>query len=604
MSMCKSSGTVSPEWDINDNNIPKVTSYDSFQEWSDGHCRYVYRPDCEEARRHGSGWAMRNTNNHNVHILKKSCLGVLVCSARCTLDSGEKVHLRPAICDKARKKQQGKPCPNRKCSGRLEVLACRGHCGYPVTHFWRHTEHAIFFQAKGSHDHPKPEPKATAEARRTLHSPLQMHRRTKNIQDAISLELHIPMKENKRPDMHPAWRRNSSSYESNKLARLDHQLQISKKNGDTQCSCPPFECLCSKNYTVGCRSFAAVSKDEPSSYSDLMVTNLESMPTECSVFQAIDKVLEDVACSYGHSTSYRLAAKVASDFDQAYYSSFGDGYDTEMDRINQSFYSSCDPYRGHPTTKHNSHTMDTHVLLPPPPLLHHSVASDDLSTSFSDECPLTPIHHSSPRSTDAFSTFPEIEDVIHPSDILVLDQPLRKPGTWSESEQDHHIQTYQDNYSHSNHASEAMKDDYVVTSLDDPDVSQRFFAAIDNLLLQDYGNGDNFASPPDEIRDSEKEGHLNTNWETANAISSFFSHTQQHGINDLTYPTNVIVPNSKEDHYLDQSQHQDIKIVPNNYTSVFPMQISASLCERPMDMDIAESELIIPHRTTAQHVPY
>ncbi|GIY30727.1 transcription factor glial cells missing [Caerostris darwini] len=88
--------------------IYKVTSYDAFQEWSDGHCRFVYRPDCEEARRHGSGWAMRNTNNHNVHILKKSCLGVLVCSARCTLDSGDKVHLRPAICDKARKKQQGK----------------------------------------------------------------------------------------------------------------------------------------------------------------------------------------------------------------------------------------------------------------------------------------------------------------------------------------------------------------------------------------------------------------------------------------------------------------------------------------------------------------
>lgn len=137
---------------------------------------------------------MRNTNNHNVHILKKSCLGVLVCSARCKLPGGDRVHLRPAICDKARKKQQGiiwsiiiinnthncdfktiylnrlgKPCPNRLCSGgRLEVMACRGHCGYPVTHFWRHTEHAVFFQAKGSHDHPKPEAKGASEARRSL----------------------------------------------------------------------------------------------------------------------------------------------------------------------------------------------------------------------------------------------------------------------------------------------------------------------------------------------------------------------------------------------------------------------------------------------------
>lgn len=63
----------------------------------------------------------------------------------------------------------GKPCPNRLCNGgRLEVQPCRGHCGYPVTHFWRHTEHAIFFQAKGAHDHPKPEAKGASEARRSL----------------------------------------------------------------------------------------------------------------------------------------------------------------------------------------------------------------------------------------------------------------------------------------------------------------------------------------------------------------------------------------------------------------------------------------------------
>ncbi|KAM7293890.1 transcription factor glial cells missing-like [Ixodes scapularis] len=176
------------DWDINDNHVPRtgqafivgfpavfrlsqVSSFDDYQEWADGHCRYVYRPDCEEARRHSSGWAMRNTNNHNVHILKKSCLGVLVCSLRCASDAGLRVHLRPAICDKARKKQQGKPCPNRRCPGRLEVLACRGHCGYPVTHFWRHTDTAVFFQAKGVHDHPQPEPKATAEARRSLRAP-------------------------------------------------------------------------------------------------------------------------------------------------------------------------------------------------------------------------------------------------------------------------------------------------------------------------------------------------------------------------------------------------------------------------------------------------
>lgn len=91
--------------------LSQVSSFDDYQEWADGHCRYVYRPDCEEARRHSSGWAMRNTNNHNVHILKKSCLGVLVCSLRCASDAGLRVHLRPAICDKARKKQQGTAPP-------------------------------------------------------------------------------------------------------------------------------------------------------------------------------------------------------------------------------------------------------------------------------------------------------------------------------------------------------------------------------------------------------------------------------------------------------------------------------------------------------------
>lgn len=157
-------------WDINDNSIPKATKWDNFNEWSDGHCRCVYRTNDEQARRHASGWAMRNTNNHNIHILKKSCLGVMVCSKRCIVNEqlGSRVHLRPHICDKARKKQQGKQCPNRRCDGRLEIMPCRGHCGYPVTHFWRHTSEAIFFQAKGVHDHPRPEPKSSAETRRAL----------------------------------------------------------------------------------------------------------------------------------------------------------------------------------------------------------------------------------------------------------------------------------------------------------------------------------------------------------------------------------------------------------------------------------------------------
>uniref|UniRef100_A0A182K000 GCM domain-containing protein n=1 Tax=Anopheles christyi TaxID=43041 RepID=A0A182K000_9DIPT len=159
------------EWDINDAHIPFIQelTYEKFNEWADGHVRHVYHPTDDHARKHISGWAMRNTNNHNVSILKKSCLGVLICTARCKLPNGGQINLRPAICDKARRKQQGRACPNRHCkAGRLEVLPCRGHCGYPVTHYWRHTEKAIFFQAKGNHDHPKPESKTSGETRKMI----------------------------------------------------------------------------------------------------------------------------------------------------------------------------------------------------------------------------------------------------------------------------------------------------------------------------------------------------------------------------------------------------------------------------------------------------
>ena len=64
----------------------------------------------------------------------------------------------------------GKACPNMRCTGHLELLSCRGHGGYPVTHFWRHTHGLIFFQAKGEHDHPSPEAKSSAEARRQRYS--------------------------------------------------------------------------------------------------------------------------------------------------------------------------------------------------------------------------------------------------------------------------------------------------------------------------------------------------------------------------------------------------------------------------------------------------
>ncbi|XP_011154781.1 transcription factor glial cells missing [Harpegnathos saltator] len=227
------------EWDINDSNVPRVVEYDPWCEWADGHVRRVYGPDCEEARKHASGWAMRNTNNHNVAILKKSCLGVLVCSQECILPGGGRVHLRPAICDKARKKQQGKPCPNRQCTGRLEILSCRGHCGYPVTHFWRHTEHAIFFQAKGQHDHPRPEAKSTSEARRSVGA----GRRVRGLAVLLTREAALgtklmSLRGTKRP-----------STELEQPARATQPPPLISDKGYS-CSCPPFECMCSLQTNV------------------------------------------------------------------------------------------------------------------------------------------------------------------------------------------------------------------------------------------------------------------------------------------------------------------------------------------------------------------
>uniref|UniRef100_G3SHF9 Glial cells missing transcription factor 2 n=1 Tax=Gorilla gorilla gorilla TaxID=9595 RepID=G3SHF9_GORGO len=153
-------------WDINDPQMPQeLALFDQFREWPDGYVRFIYSSDEKKAQRHLSGWAMRNTNNHNGHILKKSCLGVVVCTQACTLPDGSHLQLRPAICDKARLKQQKKACPN--CHSALELIPCRGHSGYPVTNFWRLDGNAIFFQAKGVHDHPRPESKSETEARRS-----------------------------------------------------------------------------------------------------------------------------------------------------------------------------------------------------------------------------------------------------------------------------------------------------------------------------------------------------------------------------------------------------------------------------------------------------
>uniref|UniRef100_F7A1N1 Glial cells missing transcription factor 1 n=1 Tax=Equus caballus TaxID=9796 RepID=F7A1N1_HORSE len=148
---------------VDSKNVKKT---DWFQEWPDSYEKHIYSSEDRNAQRHLSSWAMRNTNNHNSRILKKSCLGVVVCSRNCSVEEGRKIYLRPAICDKARQKQQRKRCPN--CEAPLKLIPCRGHGGFPVTNFWRHDGRFIFFQSKGEHDHPRPETKLEAEARRAM----------------------------------------------------------------------------------------------------------------------------------------------------------------------------------------------------------------------------------------------------------------------------------------------------------------------------------------------------------------------------------------------------------------------------------------------------
>nr|XP_005486085.1 chorion-specific transcription factor GCMa [Zonotrichia albicollis] len=185
-------------WDINDIKLPQhVSQTDWFQEWPDSYVKHIYSSEDKNAQRHHSSWAMRNTNNHNSRILKKSCLGVVVCGNNCSTLEGRKIYLRPAICDKARQKQQRKCCPN--CNGPLRLLSCRGHGGYPVTNFWRHEGQFIFFQCKGAHDHPRPETKLEAEARRSIQKAKTAFSssslRLKRIQEIESLTGAVPTQE-------------------------------------------------------------------------------------------------------------------------------------------------------------------------------------------------------------------------------------------------------------------------------------------------------------------------------------------------------------------------------------------------------------------------
>lgn len=137
--------------------LQAMKEYDEFEEWIDGSTKLRYSPYSREAQAHISGWAMKYTNNHNKFVLKKTCVGVLLCSKDCTLPNGLKIVVRPAISDKVRERQIGQNCPNATCTGTLVHRKCTGNNGYPVTHFWVHQEDGIYFESKGTHDHFRPQ---------------------------------------------------------------------------------------------------------------------------------------------------------------------------------------------------------------------------------------------------------------------------------------------------------------------------------------------------------------------------------------------------------------------------------------------------------------
>ncbi|XP_077868902.1 uncharacterized protein LOC144359839 [Saccoglossus kowalevskii] len=144
----------------------KRKEFDDFDEWANGNVKRNYRPTDPEAQGHVSGWAMKYTNNHNKYVLKKACIGVIVCS-KCSADPNitedrrecdlTPIAIRPAISDKVREKQIGKPCSNPNCKGVMIHNKCRGNNGFPVVHLWSDQSDVIAFESRGIHDHPRPD---------------------------------------------------------------------------------------------------------------------------------------------------------------------------------------------------------------------------------------------------------------------------------------------------------------------------------------------------------------------------------------------------------------------------------------------------------------
>ncbi|KAM7540461.1 hypothetical protein Aperf_G00000020991 [Anoplocephala perfoliata] len=142
-------------WKITQADLPEPYICDEFEPWPDGDVNYIFKDRGGGRCKHRIGWVMKNCNNHVKDVLKKSCLGILVCDKNCKPCGEQKIY-KPAVCDKARGKQVGSPCPTPECDGKLIHVPCKGKGGYPVTHEWRTFKDKLYFQAEGTHDHLRP----------------------------------------------------------------------------------------------------------------------------------------------------------------------------------------------------------------------------------------------------------------------------------------------------------------------------------------------------------------------------------------------------------------------------------------------------------------
>ncbi|KAM7541610.1 hypothetical protein Aperf_G00000027119 [Anoplocephala perfoliata] len=158
-------------WSIEDELLPEPLKYDKFEIWPDGDIQRIYRDYEIRIRGLDNGWVMQDISNDSPNITSKSCMGVLICSEKCTSSTGLKAY-KPAVSDKHRKEQIGMRCPTPGCEGKLIHIPCLGHNGSPVIQSWRYYKDRVYFQSKGQHNHARPERKIPTSPMVKCNSPM------------------------------------------------------------------------------------------------------------------------------------------------------------------------------------------------------------------------------------------------------------------------------------------------------------------------------------------------------------------------------------------------------------------------------------------------